>query len=83
MELVMTSSNISPIKAGQKIMGTVKDDPNSYKIYELYVNSLQYQQYLSSNNAVDLFIMLTPCTGNLEFFITDDYKKLFTEETLM
>jgi hypothetical protein len=56
----------------------VSDDPNKYKIFEFYVNKLQFPE---SDADTDLFIALTPCTGSLKFYISDTYENLFTERS--
>mmetsp|Transcript_13172 Transcript_13172/g.20509 ORF Transcript_13172/g.20509 Transcript_13172/m.20509 type:complete len:88 (+) Transcript_13172:5263-5526(+) len=82
MSLVLSSEDVSYLAPGNTIRGVVTDDPNDYKIYEFYVNSMQFPlpaagKPQGEKQPMDLFITMTPCSGNLDLFITDDYSKLF------
>ena len=57
----------------------VSDLPNKYKVFEFYVNELQFGD--EADDGIDLFIALTPCTGLLKYFISDDFQNLFTERS--
>mmetsp|Transcript_18505 Transcript_18505/g.31667 ORF Transcript_18505/g.31667 Transcript_18505/m.31667 type:complete len:445 (+) Transcript_18505:4184-5518(+) len=85
MELLLSSSEVSPIAPGQTLKGTVSDEPDKFRIYELFVNRMQFEGYVGANESrnVDLFITLRPCTGNLDFFITDDFSQLFKQQSLL
>lgn len=75
MSLQLSSSDVTYLPVEHKIRSVVSDDPNKYKIFEFYVNELQFPK--QALDGVDLFITLTPCSGLLKFFISDDYSKLF------
>ena len=64
-----------------RIRSVVSDDPNKYKIYEFYINEMNFPNLTEQDDGVDLFFTLTPCSGILKFYISDDYSKLFTERS--
>ena len=81
----MSATDVSYLAPGQTVRGALSDDPNKYKVYEFYVNKMQFPDPLSSAKmgGVDLFITLTACTGNVRFFISDDFRSLFTAQSKM
>jgi hypothetical protein len=79
MSLQMSSSDVTFLPPNNQIRSVVSDDPNKYKIFELYVNELLFPN--TTDDGIDLFITLTPCSGLLKFYISDDYNKLFTERS--
>ena len=80
MSFSLSSSDISFLPAGKAIRGVVSNNPNKYKIYELYINNLLFP---TSTKQSDLFIALTPCKGLMRFFISDKVTNLFKEDSEM
>lgn len=70
----MSASDVSYLAPEQAVRSVVTDDPSKYKIFEVYVNSMQFP---ADAAVVDMFIKLTPCTGHLQFYISDDFGNLF------
>lgn len=58
----------------------VSEQPNKYKIYELYINEMFFPK-VSSSEGVDLFVSITPCAGLLKYYISDNFGKLFTKRS--
>lgn len=75
----MSASDVSYLAPGQSIRGIVSTDPDKYKIYEFYINKMQFPA--TSDDGVDLFVTLTPCMGQMKFYISDNFENLFTKET--
>jgi hypothetical protein len=78
MSLTVDSSDIVYLAPGQSLKGYVSESTRKYKIYEFYINGLQFPE--SEDEAVDLFVTLTPCVGKFNFFISDTVQGLFTYE---
>lgn len=78
VSLSMSASDVSYLAPGQSIRGVVSTNPDKYKIYEFYINKMQFP---TSEQSVDLFVTLTPCMGKMKFYISDDFHTLFTDET--
>ena len=66
----MSATDVSYLAPGQTLRGVVSDDPNKYKVYEFYVNKMQFpdakagvmHDYWDTGiEGVDLFITLTAC----------------------
>ena len=79
----MSASDVSYLAPGQTVRGAVSNDPDKYKIYEFFVNKMQFPEDTTGaeleTRGVDLFVTLTACVGNIKFFISDDFKNLFTD----
>jgi hypothetical protein len=71
----MSSSDITYLAPNKTVRGVVSNNKDKYRIYEFFVNSMQFPT--DSQMGVDLFISLTPCSGKLEFYISDDRERLF------
>lgn len=66
------------------IRGVVSDNPNKYRVYEFYINKMQFPEVddiILTQRGMDLFISLTPCSGRLKFYISDNYKNLFKKQS--
>jgi len=86
--LKISSSDVSYLAPGETTRAVVSDGADRFKIFEFYVNKRQYYHALKMkkqdrNSKVDLFIQMTPCTGLLEFYISDKYENLFKETSIM
>lgn len=81
MSLQISSSDVSYLPPDTVVRNVVSDDPNKFKVYEFYVNELQFPKGKEARDGVDLFVTLTPCTGLLRFYISDDYHSLFKEKS--
>ena len=71
----MSSSDITYLAPSKSVRGIVSNNPDKFRIYEFYVNEMQFPEQTS----MDLFISLTPCSGKLQFYISDDRARLFRE----
>ena len=74
----MGSNDVVYLAPGQTLKGYASDATHKYKIYEFYINELQFPE--SKNESIDLFVTLTPCVGEFNFFISDSIRELFTYE---
>jgi hypothetical protein len=80
----MSASDVVYLAPDKAIRGVVSDNPNKFRVYEFYVNKMQFpevDQNLLMKRGMDLFISLTPCTGKLKFYISDDFKNLFKKQS--
>lgn len=79
MSFQMTASEVTYLPPDETIKGVVSDLPDKYRIYEFYVNSMQFPStdLLTQSAGVDLFVQLTPCTGHLKFYMSDSFSNLF------
>ena len=71
----MSSSDITYLAPNNTVRGVVSNSKDKYRIYEFFVNSMQFPT--DRQFGVDLFISLTPCSGKLEYYISDDRDRLF------
>ena len=71
----MSSSDITYLAPNKAVRGIVSISPDKFRIYEFYVNDMQFPE--DKSKGMDLFISLTPCSGKLQFFISDERSRLF------
>ena len=79
MSFSISSSDVVYLAPSQSLKGYVSANSRKYKIYEFYINKMQFP--VSENGFVDLFVTLTPCTGDFGFYISDNVRTLFTSDS--
>lgn len=80
----ISASDVVYLAPDQAVRGVVSDNPNKFRVYEFYVNKMQFpevEEQKLRERGMDLFISLTPCSGKLKFYISDNYKNLFKKQS--
>lgn len=82
MSLQLSNNDVTYLAPDNKVRSAVSEQENKYKIYEIYVNDMFFPIIDSEKDeGVDLFITITPCSGLLKYYISDDYNRLFTSRS--
>lgn len=87
--LKISSSEVNYLAPDESTRAIVSDSADRFRIFEFYVNRRQFphddfkELPRGPPPPMDLFIQMTPCTGLLELYISDDYKNLFSKTSEM
>ena len=81
--LKISSSEVNYLAPGELTRAIVSDSEDRFRVFEFFVNKKQFPSDGSNDEPVDLFIEMTPCTGLLKLFISDDYNNLFSKKSEM